>query len=68
MADLVDQQGCFYPSGKKPRAGNSLRVSGIRKDGVCQYSELVEALKGIDVLLMVSAQGKSRACWGTHEF
>ena len=28
--------------------------------------EVVEALKGIDVLLMVSARGKSRACQGAQ--
>lgn len=29
VANLVDKKrNCFYPSGKKSRAGNSLRVSG----------------------------------------
>ena len=40
----------------KSRAGNSLRSAEIRKMVYANASEVVEALKGIDVLLMVSAR------------
>ena len=56
VADLVDQQGiASIHLARRPKRATVYASAEIRKMVYANTPEVVEALKGIDVLLMVSA-------------